>query len=216
MLALQAKRPGHRQGATRKLLTGDFGTRRPYTSFSARSRKKPRISIPPSPTISRSAPANSTFPPGAGSPDSGREGTPGRRGAPTGPRYGRPARRRKKSSSSSPRRICCGIQTDRRRLRPAQCHCTPTLSDLDLLYDSALIAERLGKFDILEARLRHLASKSNPIMPTALNALGYSFADRNIRLAEAYELSPRPRPRPQRSLHHGQPGLGALSARQDR
>ena len=67
----------------------------------------------------------------------------------------------------------------------ATLHANP--DDLDLLYDSALIAERLGKFDILEARLRRLL-EIKPDHAHGLNALGYSFADRNIRLAEAYEL----------------------------
>ncbi|MBK7899466.1 MAG: tetratricopeptide repeat protein [Azonexus sp.] len=59
--------------------------------------------------------------------------------------------------------------------------------DTDLLYDSALLAERLGKFDILEARLQRLL-EIKPDHAHGLNALGYSWADRNVRLGEAYEL----------------------------
>lgn len=59
--------------------------------------------------------------------------------------------------------------------------------NLDLLYDGALLAERVGKFDDMEAMLRRLIAL-NPRHAHGLNALGYSFAERNIRLAEAYEL----------------------------
>lgn len=59
--------------------------------------------------------------------------------------------------------------------------------DPELLYDSALIAERLGKFDVLESQLKRLL-EIKPDHHHGLNALGYSFADRNIRLPEAFEL----------------------------
>ncbi len=57
----------------------------------------------------------------------------------------------------------------------------------DLLYDAALLAERLGKPEVLEAHLKHLLSLK-PDHAHGLNALGYSWADRNVRLPEAYEL----------------------------
>ena len=57
----------------------------------------------------------------------------------------------------------------------------------DLLYETALLAEKLGKMDILESRLRKLI-KLRPDSAQAYNALGYSFAERNIKLAEAREL----------------------------
>ena len=57
----------------------------------------------------------------------------------------------------------------------------------DLLYETALLAEKLGKMDILENRLRKLI-KLRPDSAQAYNALGYSFAERNIKLAEAREL----------------------------
>ena len=60
----------------------------------------------------------------------------------------------------------------------------------DLLYDTALTAERIGKPEILEQHLRHLL-KLQPDHPHALNALGYSFAERNIHLDEAYQLVSR-------------------------
>lgn len=57
----------------------------------------------------------------------------------------------------------------------------------DLLYESALLAEKLGRMDILESRLRRLI-ELRPDSAQAYNALGYSYADRNLRLAEAREL----------------------------
>jgi tetratricopeptide (TPR) repeat protein len=57
----------------------------------------------------------------------------------------------------------------------------------DLLYDFALTAEKLERFDLLEANLRKLISVQ-PDRAHAYNALGYSFADRNTRLPEARKL----------------------------
>jgi tetratricopeptide (TPR) repeat protein len=57
----------------------------------------------------------------------------------------------------------------------------------DLLYDQALTAEKLDRFDVLEASLKRLI-QLQPDHAHAYNALGYSFADRNIRLAEARSL----------------------------
>lgn len=57
----------------------------------------------------------------------------------------------------------------------------------ELLYEAALTAERLGKPEVLETRLRHLL-KLNPDHAHALNALGYSLADRNLHLSEAHNL----------------------------
>ena len=59
--------------------------------------------------------------------------------------------------------------------------------DPDLLYESALMAERLGQFDVMEQRLRRLMVLQ-PDSPQAFNALGYSYADRNIQLDEARAL----------------------------
>lgn len=59
--------------------------------------------------------------------------------------------------------------------------------DADILYDSALFAERLKKYAVMEQRLRRLIHL-NPDYAHAYNALGYSFADRNINLAEADTL----------------------------
>jgi tetratricopeptide (TPR) repeat protein len=57
----------------------------------------------------------------------------------------------------------------------------------DLLYESALLAEKLGRMEILESRLRRLI-ELRPDSAQAYNALGYSYADRNLRLTEAREL----------------------------
>jgi tetratricopeptide (TPR) repeat protein len=57
----------------------------------------------------------------------------------------------------------------------------------ELLYDYALTAEKLEKYDVLEANLRKLI-EVRPEHAHAYNALGYSFADRNLRLKEAREL----------------------------
>lgn len=57
----------------------------------------------------------------------------------------------------------------------------------DLMYDYALAAEKLGKVDAMETALRKVI-ESVPDNHHAYNALGYSLADRNIRLDEAFEL----------------------------
>ena len=57
----------------------------------------------------------------------------------------------------------------------------------DLLYDLALTAEKIERFDLLETNLRKLI-QVKPDHAHAYNALGYSFADRNLRLPEARKL----------------------------
>lgn len=59
--------------------------------------------------------------------------------------------------------------------------------DVDLLYDSAIAADRLAKYDEMERILRHIM-QIQPDYYHAYNALGYSLADRNIRLVEARSL----------------------------
>jgi tetratricopeptide (TPR) repeat protein len=59
--------------------------------------------------------------------------------------------------------------------------------DLNLLYETAMSAERLDRIDVMETHLRHLV-QLKPDYAHAYNALGYTLADRNIRLQEAYEL----------------------------
>jgi Flp pilus assembly protein TadD len=57
----------------------------------------------------------------------------------------------------------------------------------ELLYDYAMLAERIDRVDLLESSLRRLIAL-RPDHAHAYNALGYSLADRNQRLPEAREL----------------------------
>lgn len=57
----------------------------------------------------------------------------------------------------------------------------------ELQYDFALSAERKGKYDIMEDTLTRVI-KMKPDFAAAYNALGYSYADRNIKLIEAKSL----------------------------
>jgi len=59
--------------------------------------------------------------------------------------------------------------------------------DQELLTELSLIAEKLQRFDEMESVLRGLM-KSHPKDPHAYNALGYSLADRKLRLQEARQL----------------------------
>jgi len=59
--------------------------------------------------------------------------------------------------------------------------------DLGLLYTYAMSAEKVGRIDIMEKTLRDILRK-NPNDANSLNALGYSLADRNIKLPEAFAL----------------------------
>lgn len=58
---------------------------------------------------------------------------------------------------------------------------------IELLYETALLAEKIGRVDVLEANLRKVILLK-PDHAHAYNALGYSFAERNERLQEAQEL----------------------------
>lgn len=57
----------------------------------------------------------------------------------------------------------------------------------ELIYDYAMVAERVKRFDIMEQELRKLMLMK-PDFAQAYNALGYTLADRNERLEEAQEL----------------------------
>lgn len=59
--------------------------------------------------------------------------------------------------------------------------------DPDLLYDQALVAEKLKRFEEMEQLLRKVIALA-PDNAGAYNALGYSFAERNINLPEARKL----------------------------
>lgn len=60
-------------------------------------------------------------------------------------------------------------------------------ADTDLQSEMAMLCEKLGRFDQMESLLRGLI-KAKPNDPHAYNALGYSLADRKLRLNEAREL----------------------------
>ena len=59
--------------------------------------------------------------------------------------------------------------------------------DIDLLYEQSMLAEKLGLLDEMERLLKQVM-QLKPDYHHAYNALGYSLADRNIRLPEAREL----------------------------
>jgi tetratricopeptide (TPR) repeat protein len=59
--------------------------------------------------------------------------------------------------------------------------------DPDLLYDQAMMAEKLGDFGDMEKLLRQVIVKK-PDYHHAYNALGFSLAERNTRLPEAKQL----------------------------
>ena len=57
----------------------------------------------------------------------------------------------------------------------------------ELLYDQAMAAEKVDLYDVLESNLRKVI-QIKPDYAHAYNALGYTLADRNTRLQEAYTL----------------------------
>lgn len=59
--------------------------------------------------------------------------------------------------------------------------------NVDLLYEHAMLAEKANQLELMERELRRLIEVA-PDNQHAYNALGYSLADRNIRLQEAYDL----------------------------
>jgi tetratricopeptide (TPR) repeat protein len=59
--------------------------------------------------------------------------------------------------------------------------------DIDLTYDLATIAEKLGNVEEMEKLLRQIIA-AKPDYHPAYNALGYSLADRKLRLPEARQL----------------------------
>ena len=59
--------------------------------------------------------------------------------------------------------------------------------DGDLLYDQAMMAEKINRIDEME-RLFRKVIEVKPDHHHAYNALGYSLADRGLRLPEAKQL----------------------------
>jgi tetratricopeptide (TPR) repeat protein len=60
-------------------------------------------------------------------------------------------------------------------------------NNTELLSELALVCEKMKLFDEMEVLLRQMM-KHKPEDPHAFNALGYSLADRNLRLTEARQL----------------------------
>ena len=60
----------------------------------------------------------------------------------------------------------------------------------DLLYARGMLAERMDRLDLLERDMREIILR-DPDNAEALNALGYTLADRTDRFEEAYELIKR-------------------------
>lgn len=59
--------------------------------------------------------------------------------------------------------------------------------DIDLVYEQAMLAEKLNQLEVMEKILRQVIAQ-NPSYYNAYNALGFSLADRNMRLPEAKQL----------------------------
>lgn len=64
---------------------------------------------------------------------------------------------------------------------------TASPDSVPLLYDSAMAAERINQIAVMEKQLRRVI-ELKPDYAHAYNALGYSLADRNLRLTEALQL----------------------------
>ncbi|MCZ6895235.1 MAG: tetratricopeptide repeat protein, partial [Gammaproteobacteria bacterium] len=59
--------------------------------------------------------------------------------------------------------------------------------NMELVYTRAMLAEKMGQIDVLESNLRRIIAEE-PENAQALNALGYTLADRTERYDEALEL----------------------------
>ena len=85
------------------------------------------------------------------------------------------------------------ILTERRRYAEAMAVYDRALAaetDHDLLYARAMLAEKIGRLDILEADLKVILAEDRD-NATVLNALGYTLADRTDRYEEAYDYIKR-------------------------
>src|SRR5690606_17648570 len=56
-----------------------------------------------------------------------------------------------------------------------------------IAYDTAILAEKIGRFQEMESLLRDIIAR-DPGFHHAYNALGFSFAERGVRLDEARAL----------------------------
>jgi tetratricopeptide (TPR) repeat protein len=107
------------------------------------------------------------------------------------------ARKYLQDSARGPQQLVQFVQAEAQLLRDANDHRTAfdvlgqavakNPESPDLLYDHAMAAEKVDRFDVLESNLRKVI-KLKPDYAHAYNALGYTFADRNIRLPEAHAL----------------------------
>ena len=80
----------------------------------------------------------------------------------------------------------------------------------DLLYDAAMVAEKLDKIDDAEAQLRRVV-ELKPDDAQALNALGYTLVDRTPRTDEGFALIEKAlQALAGRPVHPRQHGLGVL------
>lgn len=88
-------------------------------------------------------------------------------------------------------RTDAAILFDAKRYPEAEARLAKAVTDFpddpDLAYDYAMSAEKNGHYDVMETQLRKLI-QTQPNNPQAYNALGYSLADRNLRLQEADKL----------------------------
>lgn len=84
--------------------------------------------------------------------------------------------------------------TEHGRLEDAMATYDAALSDgaynTELLYTRAMLAEKMGRLDVLERDLRTII-EAEPENAQALNALGYTLADRTERYGEAHALISR-------------------------
>lgn len=78
-----------------------------------------------------------------------------------------------------------GLNQDAYALLKASVEKTP--ASLNLLYEFSLAAEKIGSYAEMESALKRMLD-IDPDNQLACNALGYSLADRNIRLDEAHAL----------------------------
>jgi tetratricopeptide (TPR) repeat protein len=84
-----------------------------------------------------------------------------------------------------------GLLRDNKQYRPAYELLSQAAAkdpqDFDLVYDQAMLAEKMGNLPEMERLLRQVIA-AKPDYHHAYNALGYSLADRNVRLPEARQL----------------------------
>ncbi|MEN9778893.1 MAG: hypothetical protein RL014_41 [Pseudomonadota bacterium] len=103
------------------------------------------------------------------------------------------ARLPQRSEAESRARLLAEVQLLRDHGRAAQAHLRLREAvdqqprDTDLMYELAMAAEKIGRLDEMEDVLRKLIA-IKPDFHHAYNALGYSLADRNVRLPEARAL----------------------------